>query len=393
MDLEFTLEERSFREEVRTWLEENKPSESRPKSDDVAQRDFDLAWQRTLYDNGWAGIAWPKAYGGRELGTIAQLIWFEEYARAKAPYLGANFVGINHGGPTLIARATEEQKKFHLPKILKGEVVWCQGFSEPGSGSDLASLSTKAVIDGDQLVITGQKIWTSFAHIADYQELLVRTDPNAPKHKGISWVICDMHAPGITIRQIPTIIRGAEFCEVFYDEVRLPLTSVVGDINDGWSVAMSTLSFERGTGFMAAIIELTTTIEELIDIAKHKKSPDGKRTYFQDDEYRRKLISLKAEIMALRSATYRAISRNMRQDAPGPEGSILKLVMSDLNQKLARLGVDILGVDALAFGGSHRDGGVSTAAWLGSFSGSIAGGTSEIQRNIVSERVLGMPRG
>jgi alkylation response protein AidB-like acyl-CoA dehydrogenase len=393
MDLEFTLEERSFREEVRTWLEENKPSEPRPKSDDLEQRNFDLAWQRTLYDNGWAGIAWPKAYGGRELGTIAQLIWFEEYAKAKAPYLGANFVGINHGGPTLIARATEEQKKFHLPKILKGEVVWCQGFSEPGSGSDLASLSTKAVVDGDELVITGQKIWTSFAHIADYQELLVRTDPNAPKHKGISWVICDMHAPGITIRQIPTIIRGAEFCEVFYDEVRLPLTSVVGDVNDGWSVAMSTLSFERGTGFMAAIIELTTTIEELIDIAKHKKSPDGKRTYFQDDEYRRKLISLKAEIMALRSATYRAISRNMRQDAPGPEGSILKLVMSDLNQKLARLGVDILGVDALAFGGSHRDGGVSTAAWLGSFSGSIAGGTSEIQRNIVSERVLGMPRG
>ena len=393
MDLEFTLEERSFREEVRTWLEENKPSEPRPKSDDLEQRNFDLAWQRTLYDNGWAGIAWPKAYGGRELGTIAQLIWFEEYAKAKAPYLGANFVGINHGGPTLIARATEEQKKFHLPKILKGEVVWCQGFSEPGSGSDLASLSTKAVVDGDELVITGQKIWTSFAHIADHQELLVRTDPNAPKHKGISWVICDMHAPGITIRQIPTIIRGAEFCEVFYDEVRLPLTSVVGDINDGWSVAMSTLSFERGTGFMAAIIELTTTIEELIDIAKHKKSPDGQRTYFQDDEYRRKLISLKAEIMALRSATYRAISRNMRQDAPGPEGSILKLVMSDLNQKLARLGVDILGVDALAFGGSHRDGGVSTAAWLGSFSGSIAGGTSEIQRNIVSERVLGMPRG
>jgi len=209
MDLEFTLEERSFREEVRTWLEENKPSEPRPKSDDLAQRDFDLTWQRTLYDNGWAGIAWPKAYGGRELGTIAQLIWFEEYAKAKAPYLGANFVGINHGGPTLIARATEEQKKYHLPKILKGEVVWCQGFSEPGSGSDLASLSTKAVIDGDQLVITGQKIWTSFAHIADYQELLVRNDPNAPKHKGISWVICDMHAPGITIRQLPTIIRGA----------------------------------------------------------------------------------------------------------------------------------------------------------------------------------------
>ena len=393
MDLEFTVEERAFREEVRTWLAENKPREPRPDSDDLVQRDFDLAWQRKLYDGGWAGIAWPKAYGGRELGTIAQLIWHEEYARARAPWLGANFVGINHGGPTLIARASEEHKAFHLPKILKGEVVWCQGFSEPGSGSDLASLSTKAVVDGEELVITGQKIWTSFAHVADYQELLVRTDPNAPKHKGISWVICDMHLPGITIRQIPTINRGAEFCEVFYDEVRVPLSNVVGDLNDGWSVAMSTLAFERGTGFMSSIIELSTTINELIDISKTKKMIDGSGTYFADDEYRRKLSALKAEITALRSATYRAISRNMRQSAPGPEGSILKLMLSDLTQKLARLGVEILGFDALDFEGERRGGGVSTANWLGSFAASLGGGTTEIQRNIVSERVLGMPRG
>jgi alkylation response protein AidB-like acyl-CoA dehydrogenase len=393
MDLDFTLEEKAFREEVRTWLEANKPSEPRPESDDLVQREYDLGWQRTLFDNGWAGIAWPKAYGGRELGTIAQLIWFEEYAKAKAPWIGANFVGINHGGPTLIARASEEQKSFHLPKILKGEVVWCQGFSEPGAGSDLASLATKAVVDGDQLVITGQKIWTSFAHLADYQELLVRTDTNAPKHKGITWVICDMHLPGITIRQIPTMNRGAEFCEVFYDEVRVPLANVVGDLNDGWSVAMSTLSFERGTGFMASIIELTTTIDDLIDLAKHKTSPDGKRTYWQDDEYRRKLAALKAEIVALRSSTYRAISRNMRQATPGPEGSILKMVMSDVTQKLARLGVEILGISALEFEGERRGGGASTVNWLGSFSASSGGGTTEIQRNIISERVLGMPRG
>src|SRR5437016_1189352 len=191
-------------------------------------REFDLAWQQTQWKGGWAGISWPKEYGGRGASLIQQLIWFEEYGRPGLPGFDACFVGLNHAGPTLMARATEEQKGFHLPKILRGDVVWCQGFSEPGAGSDLASLQTRAEVDGDELVVTGQKIWTSFADVADWQELLVRTDRHVPKHRGITWVICDIHTPGIEVRPIETMDHDHEFCEVFYDEVRVPLANVVG---------------------------------------------------------------------------------------------------------------------------------------------------------------------
>ena len=391
MDLTFSPEERTFREEVRTWLHEHVPSEPRPAGDGPDMRDYDTSWQRAQYDGGWAGIAWPTEYGGRGLSTIQQLIWFEEYARADAPWIGACFVGINHGGPTLIARATEVQKAIHLPRILRGDSVWCQGFSEPNAGYDLANLQTRAVIDGDELVVTGQKIWTSFAHVADYQELLVRTDPDAAKHKGITWVICDMHLPGIEVRQIPTMDRGAEFCEVFYDEVRIPLANVVGDVNDGWSVAMSTLSFERGTGFMAEIIHANRLVDLLIDEARSRVGRNG-RPLMSDDEIARSLATLKAEVTVLRSAAYRAISRNIRRGAPGPEGSLLRLVHSELTQRIQRLAVDVLGVDALTYR-DVREGGLSTGMWMRSYASTMGGGTSEIQRNIIGERVLGLPRG
>ena len=194
MDLKFTKEEQSFKEEARTWLRENLPNEQRPQ---IGQpmREFDLAWQQTLYEGGWAGINWPSEYGGLGLSDVQQMIWYTEFALADPPFTLNNsctFVGNNHGGPTLIVNGSDDQKAVHLPKILSGEVVWCQGFSEPNAGSDLASLSTKGVIDGDELVVSGQKTWTSYADVADLQELLVRTDPGAPKHKGITWVICDM---------------------------------------------------------------------------------------------------------------------------------------------------------------------------------------------------------
>jgi alkylation response protein AidB-like acyl-CoA dehydrogenase len=392
VDISFTVQEREFREEVRTWLHDNVPTEPRPDSASRECRDFDMAWQRAQYDGGWAGIAWPAEYGGRGSSTVQQLIWHEEYAMADAPWIGSAFVGINHGGPTLIARATDEQKAFHLPRILRGESVWCQGFSEPGAGSDLAGLRCAGVIDGDELVVTGQKIWTSFAHVADWQELLVRTDPDAPKHKGITWVICDMSLPGIEVRQIPTMNRSAEFCEVFYDEVRIPLANIVGDVNDGWSVAMSTLSFERGTGFMDAIIHASRTVEHLVDEARVRTGPDGRRALIADDEYARRLGSLQVDVTVLRSATYRAVSRNIRQGAPGPEGSILKLAIGDLHQRIARLTVEMFGPDAIGFASSRR-GDIGTGSWLGSFASNMGGGTSEIQRNIIAERVLGMPRG
>src|SRR5690606_14858751 len=229
MDLDFTKEQVEFRDQVRTWLVENKPREERPR-DSAGIRDYDTAWQRKQFEGGWAGIAWPTEYGGRGLTLLQQLIWYEEYAAQGFPGIDANFVGLSHAGPTLITRAREEQKAFHLPKILEGEAIWCQGFSEPEAGSDLAALKTKAVVDGDSLVVTGQKIWTSFAMCADYRELLVRTDNTGTKHHGITWVICDMRSPGIDVRPIRTIEGGEEFCEVFYDDVRIPLTNIVGEM-------------------------------------------------------------------------------------------------------------------------------------------------------------------
>jgi alkylation response protein AidB-like acyl-CoA dehydrogenase len=390
VDLTFSAAERAFRDEVRTWLHEHVPREPRPHGDGPEMREYDTSWQRAQYDGGWAGIAWPVEFGGRGSSTIEQLIWFEEYARADAPWIGCCFVGINHGGPTLIARATPEQQAFHLPRILRGDAVWCQGFSEPDAGSDLAALRCLAEIDGDELVVTGQKIWTSFAHVADYQELLVRTDPDAPRHQGITWVICDMHSPGIEVRQIPTMDRGAEFCEVFYDAVRIPLANVVGEIGGGWSVAMSTLAFERGTGFMAEIIDAGRTVEHLVDEARTRAGRDG-RPVIHDDGIARELAEVRALVTVLRSATYRAISRNARRGAPGPEGSMLRLAYGELQQRIQQLTLDVVGMAALSYR-PLRAQGPSTGRWLRSFAATIGGGTSEIQRNIIGERVLGLPR-
>ncbi len=388
MDLDVTAEERCFREDARTWLRENTPKDPRPEIGPEA-RVFDLAWQRRQFEGGWAGVAWPKEYGGRGLSLLQQLIWHEEYARAGAPYIGTCFVGINHAGPTLIARGSEEHKRFHLPKILRGEVVWCQGFSEPSAGSDLASLKTRALIDGDHLVVTGQKIWTSFAQVADYQELLVRTSTEGPKHAGISWVICDMHSPGVQVRPILTMAGGAEFCEVFYENVRIPLANVVGRLNDGWSVAMSTLGFERGTGFIAEQMALAREIEELIAEARTRTGPDGRRPAIADDEIARRLAQLRAEIAALRAMTLAGISRAKRQPVPGPEGSLTKLFFSEIRQRLYKLALDILGPDQLVLTDFEEG---WTRRYLRSYAATLGGGTSEIQRNIVGERMLGLPK-
>jgi alkylation response protein AidB-like acyl-CoA dehydrogenase len=261
MQLTEVADDAAFRARVRDWLADNVPHEA-PPTDRHDRRAYDLVWQRTQFDGGYAGVSWPAEYGGCGLGLGQQLIWFEEYVRANAPDIGCGFVGINHAGPTLIARADEQHKQFHLPRILRGESVWCQGFSEPGAGSDLASLATRGVIDGDDLVVTGQKIWTSEADVADFQELLVRTEPGSQRHHGLSWIICDMRTAGIEVRPIRTLAGTLEFSEVFYDEVRIPLANVVGGLGAGWSVAMSTLGFERGTGFLREQLELARYIEE-----------------------------------------------------------------------------------------------------------------------------------
>ncbi|WP_163807629.1 acyl-CoA dehydrogenase family protein [Mycolicibacterium anyangense] len=391
MDLLFSDEEVQFREQVRTWLAENAPTEGRPDAPE-AIREYDLWWQRRQWDGGWAGIAWPVEYGGRGLSLVQQLIWYEEYARAGLPAIDACFVGLNHAGPTLMACGTAEQQAAHLPKILRGDVIWCQGFSEPSAGSDLAALRTKAVIDGDDLVVTGQKIWTSFASIADHQELLVRTTSGERKHHGITWVICDMNTPGIEIRPIETIDRGAEFCEVFYDDVRIPLKNVVGEVDNGWPVALSTLSFERGTAFTGSQMRLSKTVESLVELAREHVGPDGRRPAIADDHIATALATLRTEVAALRAMTYASISRNARSDTPGPEGSISKLYYSEIAKRAAHLAMEILGQDGLAFVSRwHRPFGW-TGHYVYSYSVSISGGTSEVQRNIIGERVLGLPR-
>ena len=265
MDLRYTAEEARFRDELADWLAREVPAHGPPPAvnDWEARRAYDTGWQRKLFESGYAGINWPREYGGRDASLVEQLIYFEEIARANAPYIGVNFVGVLHGGPTLMAEGTAEQKATHIRRILSGDEVWCQGFSEPGAGSDLASLQTRAERDGDHYVVNGHKIWTSFAQVADYCELLVRTDPDAPKHRGISWLIMPMDLPGIDIRPLPTLEGEGEFSEVFLENVRIPVENRVGEENDGWRVTNVTLRFERGTAFASDMIHLQAFVRDL----------------------------------------------------------------------------------------------------------------------------------
>ena len=289
---------------------------------------------------------------------------------------------MNHGGPTLIINASEAQKEYHLPRILKGEAIWCQGFSEPGAGSDLAGIKTRGRVEGNELVINGSKIWTSFAHVADWQELVLRTEEGSQRHRGLSWVICDMHAPGIEIRPIRKISGQIEFAQVFYDDVRIPLENVVGGLGNGWKVAMSTLSFERGTGFIADQVKQSQEIEELIDRARATGA-------INDDRIAEALMQMRAEVAALRAMTYRNISEVVRNGQPGPEASVIRLFTAELGQRLDRMGLLLTGDDILDFRYGDDN---HIADYLRGFAGTIAGGSSQIQRDIIAERVLGLPK-
>ncbi|MET0984536.1 MAG: acyl-CoA dehydrogenase family protein [Steroidobacteraceae bacterium] len=390
MDLSYSAEDIAFREQARTWLTENVPREPRP-TDQFAAAAFDREWQRRQYEGGWAGVNWPKEYGGCGLTGVRQIIWLEECVRAGAPPTSTTtFFGLFHAGPTLIVRGSEAQKRLHLPRILNGESLWCQGFSEPGAGSDLAALRTQGVVDGDHLVVRGHKTWTTSAPTADYQELLVRTDPQSKRHKGLTWVICDMKLPGIEIRPIKTMMGESEVNSTFYDDVRIPLSNVVGTINDGWSVAMSTLAFERGTAFMGDQISLVAKVQKLIELASSTRAPDGKLV-IEDDDIAYRLAFLKAETVALRAMTVISLSRVERTGQPGPEGSMMKLLVTTVNKLLNETALDILGLRALEYG-EDRASNPWTYDYLYSWVYTIAGGSSEIQREIIADRVLELPR-
>ncbi|MDX1510276.1 MAG: acyl-CoA dehydrogenase family protein [Nitriliruptorales bacterium] len=393
MDLRDTPEEAAFRAELRGWLAEVLPTlPPEPDRDDWdGRRTWDTHWQRLLFDAGYAGMDWPKEAGGRGASPAEHLIFLEETEKAGAPYVGTNFVGLLHAGPTINACGTDEQRERHLPKILSGEEVWCQGFSEPGAGSDLASLACKAVRDGDEYVVTGQKIWTSHAQVADWCELLVRTDPDAPKHQGITWLICDMSSPGIEVRPLTTIAGSDEFSEVFFDEVRIPVTNRVGDENDGWRVAMVTFSFERGTAFVSEMIQSRILLSKLAQLAK--QLPHGDGTAWDDDGVRRELGHLAAEFDALWSLTKRNVTQAGRDGVPGIGGSVFKLAYSEARHRMGDLAMRLLGDAGLALDDlGDIPGGEHVRGWLHAMSITIAAGTSQIQRNIVGERILGLPK-
>jgi alkylation response protein AidB-like acyl-CoA dehydrogenase len=367
----------TFREKARAWLSENVPK-SPPPVDGPESREYALAWQRTQAQGGWAGLAWPAEHGGRGATILEQIVWSEEYVRAGAPSpLGPTFVGLNHAGPTVIVSGSDAHKAFHLPKILQGEVIWCQGFSEPGSGSDLASLKARGTVDGDHLVVEGQKIWCSFADIADYQELLVRTDPDAKTSRALTWVICPMNLPGITVRPIRTMAGAYKFCEVFYDNVRIPLSNIVGGLHNGWATAMSTLAFERGTSSLALLLALLQRVEQLIAIC-----PADRPTMHA------RLAQLRAEGAGVRAMAYR-LALDSAESTPDAIGSMVRVSFAEYAQRVTAAALELLGLDAPEVIGMHGIG----HDYLDAFSETIAGGTSEIQRNIIGERVLGLPKG
>jgi alkylation response protein AidB-like acyl-CoA dehydrogenase len=397
MDLTLTPAEAQFRDECRVWLDAHVPRqwhdpacrESLTAGEEIA---FLKSWQQTLYDGGWVGLAWPREYGGRSATLMEQVIFNQEMARAKAPPL-INVLGLIVAGPTIMVHGTEEQKRRYLPNILNAEEIWCQGFSEPNSGSDLASLATRASLDGDDLVVNGQKIWNSYGHLAQQCLLLVRTDAHIPKHQGISALIVDMQSPGVTVKPLRQITGDAEFNEIFFDNVRVPRANLLGALNDGWNVAMTILMFERLN--TAALLEMQTKIalDELIDTAR--RTLRNGRPATEDPLIRQKLAEIYTEVEILRLSTYRSITRLQRGARPGPEGSVDKLFWSETAQHLFEVAMEILGPQGQLLKGSKWavDSGHWSYHFLRSRADTIAGGTSEILRNIIGERVLGLPRG
>ena len=356
MQLRYSDSDESFRAELRAWLEKELPA---------------LAPQPAR------GLHWRAEYGGRGASPTEQLIFYEETARQRAPYVGVNFVGTLHAGPTLIEEGSDAQKAEHLPRILRGEEVWCQGFSEPGAGSDLASLRTRADLDGDHYVLNGQKIWCSFGQVADVGEFLVRTDADAPKHRGISWLILPMDLPGIEIRPLKTVLGSSEFSEVFLTDVRVPVANRVGAENDGWRVTNVTLKYERGTAFVSELVDSIRLCEDLaarrpIDAIDRNTEVDLGRCI--------------AEFDALWALTKRNVSQAARGE-PGPGAMVMKLAYSEARQRFGEVCLHALYRDAL-----HVDHNEYVEERLRTLALTIAAGSSQIQRNIISERVLGLPR-
>ncbi|HET9508491.1 MAG TPA: acyl-CoA dehydrogenase family protein [Gaiellaceae bacterium] len=374
MDLRDTAEEAAFRAELRAWITANLSDEIRHGRFEEAGRE----WSRKLFDAGYAGLTWPKEYGGAGAPYSHQAIFLEEMARAEAPsHLGV--IGLGMAGPTIIAHGTEAQKERYLRNILSTEEIWCQGFSEPDAGSDLSAVRTSARLEGDTFVVNGQKVWSSFAHIADWCILVTRSDPDSERHAGLTYLLVDMHAPGVDVRPLRQITGEAEFNEIFFGDVEVPVENVVGEVGGGWAVAMTTLLHERGTLGFALTAALESQLQKLVALARERGA-----TEVQRDAIAREWIGLQA----VRYTNYRALTTLLKTGIPGPEGSGAKLWWSEANQRATKLALELLGPEATLLNGN----GYWQHQQLRSRGNTIEAGTSEILRNIIAERVLGLPR-
>ncbi|MDP2626663.1 MAG: acyl-CoA dehydrogenase family protein [Candidatus Rokubacteria bacterium] len=396
MDFDFTPEQQAFRREVRAWLQANVPADLKGRGFASSRADREHVdrlreWQRLLYTARYVGIDWPAEYGGRGASIMEQVILYEEMARAASPQ-PVNRGGLSMLGPTLMTHGTPAQRARHLDKILTAEEIWCQGFSEPEAGSDLANLKTRAVLDGDQYIVNGQKVWTSMAHVSEWGFFLVRTDPVAPRHKGITFLLIDMKSPGITIRPLRQLTGEAEFNEVFLENVRVPAANVVGKVNGGWGVALTTLAYERDVLTMIRHISLRTALERLVALAKRTRKNGG--TVAQDPVMRQKIASLCIAERCLQLNGYRSLTRILKGVVPGPEGSTSKLFWSQVDQDLAEVATQVIGPYSQVEPPSPwapDEGQWAFYALVARGSG-IRAGTSEILRNILGERVLGLPK-
>jgi alkylation response protein AidB-like acyl-CoA dehydrogenase len=393
MDLSYSPEELAFQREVRVWLKKNVPVRQRDERPiefgDPRRIAQAKTWQRKVHAAGYLALGWPKEYGGQGMDVMRQTIVNEEMVRARAPGL-IGMMGIQMVGPTLIQHGTEEQRRRYLPRILEADDIWCQGYSEPGSGSDLASLRTRAELVGDEFVVNGQKVWTSNAQFADWMFCLVRTDPNAPKHAGISYILIDMKTPGISVRPLVQMTGDAGFNEVFFEDVRVPRENLVGQLNNGWQVANATLAHERN--MLGSTMRTQQTFQKLLRLARTQRRNGGPAS--ADPVIRQRLADLALRVETMKLEAYRQLTNTLRGRPAGISASVSKLVTTELNHDIARTALDILG----SYGplGKKdprvRDAGIWPLDFMYSLGLIIGGGTSQIQKNIIAERGLGMPK-
>jgi len=394
MDLSFTAEQEAFRRQVRTWIKANLPVRERDapplEQGDPKRIQAMKDWQRKLYGAGYVAMGWPKEYGGQAADVVQQTIVNEELVLARAPGL-IGMMGIQMVGPTLMKFGSEEQKRRHLPHILNAEEIWCQGYSEPGSGSDLASLKTRAELVGDEFIVNGQKVWTSNAQHAHWMFCLVRTDPAAPKHKGISYLLIDMRSPGVTVRPLIQMTGDPGFNEVFFEDVRVPRQNLVGELHQGWQVANATLAHERN--MLGSTTVTQHMFNGLLRLAQSRER--GGRPAADDPVIRQRLADLLIRVEAMKYHAFRQLTDTIKKRPPGIGASVNKLVSTELNHDIAAMALEVMGsYGLLARNARHV---VDRGSWPNEFMFTlglvIGGGTSQIQKNIISERGLGMPRG